>query len=83
MTGKRIGLVIGNNYPDSKQELRFAVADALSMKEVLLNKDICGFDEVIDLVDRTSKEALVEVEKILKRAENDLIFIYFSGLKKY
>ncbi|HWQ45007.1 MAG TPA: caspase family protein [Methanosarcina barkeri] len=78
MTDKRIGLVIGNNYPDSKQELRFAVADAIKMKEVLLNKDICGFDEVIDLVDRTSKEALVEVEKILKRTENDLIFIYFS-----
>jgi hypothetical protein len=40
MAGKRTGLVIGNNYPDSKQELNFAVADALSMKEVLLNKDI-------------------------------------------
>ena len=46
MTGKRTGLVIGNNYPDSKQELYFAVADALSMKEVLLNKDIyeCSAD---------------------------------------
>lgn len=79
MTGKRVGLVIGNNYPNSDKELRFAVADALAMKEILLNKDICGFDEVIDLVDRTSKEALVEVEKILKRAESDLVFIYFSG----
>jgi len=79
MTGKRVGLVIGNNYPDSDEQLRFAVADALAMKEVLLNKDICGFDEVIDLVDRTSKEALVEVEKILKRADNNLVFIYFSG----
>ena len=79
MTGKRVGLVIGNNYPNSDKELRFAVADALAMKEVLLNKDICGFDEVIDLVDRTSKEALVEVEKILKRVGSDLVFIYFSG----
>lgn len=79
MTGKWVGLVIGNNYPNSDNELRFAVADALSMKEVLLNKDICGFDEVIDLIDRTSKEALVEVETILKRTENDLVFIYFSG----
>jgi formylglycine-generating enzyme required for sulfatase activity len=79
MTGKRVGLVIGNNYPNSDKELKFAVADALSMKEVLLNKDICGFDEVIDLVDQTSKEALVEVEKILKRADSDLVFIYFSG----
>jgi len=79
MTGKRVGLVIGNNYPDSDKKLRFAVADALAMKEVLLNKDICEFDEVIDLVDRTSKEALVEVEKILKRVDSNLVFIYFSG----
>lgn len=79
MTGKRVGLVIGNNYPNSDKELRFAVADALAMKKVLLNKDVCGFDEVIDLVDRTSKEALVEVEKILKRVGSDLVFIYFSG----
>lgn len=79
MTGKRVGLVIGNNYPNSDKELRFAVADALAMKKVLLNKNICGFDEVIDLVDRTSKEALVEVEKIIKRVDSDLVFIYFSG----
>lgn len=79
MTGKRVGLVIGNNYPNSDKELKFAVADALAMKEILLNRDICGFDEVIDLVDRTSKEALVEVEKILKRVGSDLVFIYFSG----
>lgn len=79
MTGKRVGLVIGNNYPNSDKKLRFAVADALAMKEVLLNKDICGFDEVIDLVDRTSKEALVKVETILKRVDSDLVFIYFSG----
>jgi len=52
MTGKRVGLVIGNNYPNSDKELKFAVADALAMKEVLLNKDICGFDEVINLIDR-------------------------------
>lgn len=79
MTGKRVGLVIGNNYPNSDKKLRFAVADALAMKEVLLNKDICGFDEVIDLIDRTSKEALVEVEKILKKVDSNLVFIYFSG----
>lgn len=79
MTGKRVGLVIGNNYPNSDKELRFAVADALAMKKVLLNKDVCGFDEIIDLIDRTSKEALVEVEKILKRVGSDLVFIYFSG----
>ncbi len=38
MTGKRIGLVIGNNYPDSDKELRFAVADALAMKNIVLDR---------------------------------------------
>lgn len=80
MTGKRIGLVIGNNYPDSKQELRFAVADALSMKEVLLNKDICGFDEVEESIDDTFVDARIKIEKILINANHDdLVFIYFSG----
>ncbi len=34
MIGKRVGLVIGNNYPNSDKKLRFAVEDALSMKEI-------------------------------------------------
>ncbi|MCC4768095.1 SUMF1/EgtB/PvdO family nonheme iron enzyme [Methanosarcina sp. DH1] len=80
MTGKRVGLVIGNNYPDSDKELRFAVADALAMKEVLLNKDICGFDEVEESIDDTFIDARIKIEKILKNANrDDLVFIYFSG----
>ena len=80
MTGKRTGLVIGNNYPDSKHELNFAVADALSMKEVLLNKDICGFDEVEESIDDTFVDARIKIEKILINANHDdLVFIYFSG----
>ena len=43
MTDKRVGLVIGNNYPNSDKQLRFAVADALAMKEVLLNKVLVNF----------------------------------------
>jgi uncharacterized caspase-like protein len=64
MTGKRVGLVIGNNYPDSDKQLRFAVADALAMKEVLLNKDICGFDEVEESIDDTLLDARIKIEKI-------------------
>jgi formylglycine-generating enzyme required for sulfatase activity len=81
MTGKRVGLVIGNNYPewDKEKQLKFAVADAEKIKEILENKDICGFDEVIYLPDRTSKEASSAIEKILRKAEDDLVFIYFSG----
>jgi len=80
MTGKRIGLVIGNNYPNSNKELRFAVADAIKMKEVLLDKDICEFDEVEESIDDTFVDARIKIEKILKNANHDdLVFIYFSG----
>lgn len=79
MTGKRIGLVIGNNYPNSNNELKFAVADASKIKEILENKNICGFDEVVYLQDTTSKVASTAIERILKKADDDLIFIYFSG----
>lgn len=80
MTGKRVGIVIGNNYPDSDNELKFAVADALAMKDVLLNKDICGFDEVEESIDSTLLDARIKIEKILKNANHDdIVFIYFSG----
>ncbi len=80
MTGKKVGLVIGNNYPSSDKELKFAVADALAMKEVLLNKDICGFDEVEESIDETFLDARIKIEKLLKNANrDDLILIYFSG----
>lgn len=79
MAGKKIGLVIGNNYPNSNKELKFAVCDAIKIKEILENKDICGFDEVKCLLDNTSMEASSAVERTLKSAENDLVFIYFSG----
>jgi hypothetical protein len=79
MTGRRIGIVIGNNYPNSNKELKFAVADAIKMKEILENKEICGFDEVIDLQDGTSKDASIVIEKILRKMNNDIVFIYYSG----
>lgn len=80
MTGKRVGLVIGNNYPNSDKELKFAVADANKMKEVLLNKDICGFDDVEESIDGTFLDARIKIERTLKNANHgDLIFIYFSG----
>lgn len=80
MTSKRVGLVIGNNYPNSDKELKFAVADAIKMKEVLLNKDICGFDDVEESIDNTFLDARIKIERVLKNANHgDLVFIYFSG----
>ncbi len=80
MTGKRIGLVIGNNYQNSDKELKYAVADATKMKEILENKNICYFDNVVSVINKNSIEALNELEKLFKDAhQDDLIFIYFSG----
>jgi hypothetical protein len=33
MNGKRLGLVIGNNYPNSDKELKFEVADAIAWEK--------------------------------------------------
>jgi tetratricopeptide (TPR) repeat protein len=80
MAGKKFGLVIGNNYLNSGKELKFAVADAIKMKEILENKDICNFDNVALLINKTSRDALTELEKLFKNThQNDLVFIYFSG----
>lgn len=81
MAGKRIGIVIGNNYPewDKERQLKFAVADAEKMKEILLNRDICGFDEVQYYPDRKSIEVSIAVDKTLRKADNDLVLFYFSG----
>jgi phosphatidylinositol kinase/protein kinase (PI-3 family) len=73
-------LVIGNNYPNSNKELKFAVADATKMKEILENKDTCYFDKVVLLHNKTSRDASAELEKLFKNVyQNDLIFIYFFG----
>ncbi len=79
MVGKRIGIVIGNNYPNSNKELKFAVADAEKIKGILENKDICGFDEVYYFPDKESREVSIVVDRILRKADNDLVFIYYSG----
>lgn len=79
MFKRKIGIIIGNNYPKSNNELKFSVADAEKIKEVLENKDICEFDEVKYLPDRTSREASLVIEKALRYADNHLVFIYYSG----
>ena len=79
MGGRRLALVIGNNYPNSGKELKFAVADATKIKEVLENKDIFSFDEITYLENKTSREASSAIEKILKNKDSDFVFIYFSG----
>lgn len=81
ITGNKVGLVIGNNYTrwNKEKQLKFAVADAQKIKEILENKDICGYDEVIYLQDESSKTVLNKIEKTFQRPDIDLVFIYFSG----
>lgn len=82
MTKRKIGLVIGTNiyaYPGIKN-LEFAEADARAIKDVLLDTDLCGFDEVIEVIGGSHTEASEKIEKMLNDAEpDDIILLYFSG----
>mgnify|MGYP001313612791 CR=1 FL=1 len=82
MSGRRIGLIIGtNNYVSSDfPNLDFAINDSIELLNLLKDPNLCAFDEVINLTDKTSSEVSLEIEKALKDAKsNDLILIYFSG----
>jgi len=82
MPERKIGLVIGtNNYTEPGiKNLEFAEDDARAIKDVLLEPDLCGFDEVIEVIDKSYTEAAEKIEKILNDAEpDDFILLYFSG----
>lgn len=82
MYERKLGIVIGTNeYSDSKiHNLHFAEKDAKDVKDILLTPEICGFDEVTELINKTEKQTFYEICQLLKKAEsNDLILIYFSG----
>jgi tetratricopeptide (TPR) repeat protein len=82
MVKRKIGLVIGTNiyaYPGIK-DLEFAEADARAIKDVLLDANLCGFDEVIEVIGGSHTEASEKIEKMLNDAEpDDIILLYFSG----
>lgn len=82
MAGKKLGIVIGTNeYSDSKiPNLRFAEKDAKEIRDILLNPDICGFDEVVECINKTRTQTFCELDQLLKKVESeDLFLIYFSG----
>ena len=82
MAGRKLGIVIGTNeYSDSKiPNLRFAEKDAEEIKNILLDSDICGFNDVIDSINKTRTQTFCEIDQLLKKAEHeDLLLIYFSG----
>lgn len=78
--GRRIAILIGTNEYSKMEKLEFAESDAREMGEVLLDPDICGFDEVIELIDKTKEEVSRRIEEVFKNAKkDDEILIYFSG----
>jgi formylglycine-generating enzyme required for sulfatase activity len=82
MAGRKLGIVIGTNeYSDSNiRNLRFAEKDAKDIKNILLDPDICGFDEVLESINKTRTQTFCEIDQLLKKAvSEDLILIYFSG----
>ncbi|HII94020.1 MAG TPA: PKD domain-containing protein [Methanosarcina sp.] len=78
--GRRIAILIGTNEYSKVEKLEFAENDAREMGEVLLDKDICGFDEVIELIDKNKEEVSQKIEKVFKNAkQDDEVLIYYSG----
>ncbi|RXA18457.1 hypothetical protein EQO05_10715 [Methanosarcina sp. MSH10X1] len=78
--GRRIAVIIGTNEYSKVEKLEFAESDAKEMGEVLLDQKICGFDEVIELINKSKEEVSHRIEKVFKNAKKeDEILIYFSG----
>ena len=82
----RYAILIGcNNYPGDSSRLpplKCAENDARGLREVLVDKDISGFDpnNVRLFSGEPNQEILMEIAKCLNEAQpDDLVLIYFSG----
>ena len=83
MDEQRYAVLIGNShYPNESKlaDLRFPENDVDGLHEILSSKTHGNFKEVIRLKNRAHNEALLQINKVLKRADkNDLVFLYYSG----
>ncbi len=78
--GRRIAILIGTNEYSKMDKLEFAENDAREMGKVLLDPDVCGFDEVIELIDKGKEEVSHTIEKVFKNVkQDDEVLIYYSG----
>lgn len=81
--GKKIAIVIGCEKYDSEdlENLKFAEKDATAVAELLKEKDICGFDEVVSFSSSSDSTKInIEIQKILRNARrDDSLLLYFSG----
>jgi hypothetical protein len=79
-SGRRIAILIGTNEYSKIDKLEFAESDAREMGKVLLDPDICGFDEVIELINKNKEEVSKAIESVFKKAKKeDQVLIYYSG----
>jgi hypothetical protein len=86
MAENRYAVLIGcNNYPEDSQKLpalKSAEHDARGLREILVDKDIGGFDpdNIHLFTSQSNQEILMEIAKCLNEAQtDDLVFIYYSG----
>ena len=84
MSEKKYAVLIGNGeFPQDRKllpSLRCSIKDATAFNEVLRSPVFGLFDDTVVLSDKPAHEILLELNKVLKRAEkNDLVLIYYSG----
>ncbi|HEX6376554.1 MAG TPA: caspase family protein [Allosphingosinicella sp.] len=79
---RRAVLVAAGTFrdPENFPPLRFPVRDATRLREVLLDPELCFFDEAVLIADGTASEAVRALEGCARASEaDDLLLFYYSG----
>jgi len=79
---KKLALLIGNDTYDDPalSALNAPLSDVEDLKTVLLNPDICQFDDVTVLVNPSLGKALRQINLLFsKSSKDDLLLLYFTG----
>jgi len=80
--GKKVALVVGTcTYHDmSFAKLAAPAHDVRGLAEALRDPAVGGFDDVRELVDRSSRDVLMEISNVFAdREKDDLVVVYISG----
>lgn len=85
--GKKLGLLVGCNYPNTPNELQGCINDVIAMRELILSR--FGFDpshvqvltdEPRSEVKPTGANIMKALNKMVREAEEgDILFFHFSG----
>jgi capsular exopolysaccharide synthesis family protein len=80
--GEKFALLIGcSQYDDAKiPGLKTPSADVLALEQVLKDKKIGGFEQVISSIDQEEKNVRIEIATFFaKKKSDDLLLFYFTG----